>query len=150
MRVIRAGMTTGCILFVFEAAMGVVSPTKSTWTSHTISILFTTLVAAAVMFVALKKELRGQLCQPDVQPPFLFDSNPLPICEFDSKSLKFLAAYEPTSQYECASRDFLSMTIADIRPEETIPDLFQATTESVRGHQETTTWRGRKNDGINQ
>src|SRR5450432_4443667 len=57
-RAIKAAAITGCIVFVFEAAKQYAYPETSIWTSHTISILFTALAAAAVTFVVLKKERR--------------------------------------------------------------------------------------------
>ena len=58
MRAIKAAAITGCIVFVFEATKQYAYPETSIWTSHTISILFTALAAAAVTFVVLKKERR--------------------------------------------------------------------------------------------
>ncbi len=55
MRAIRAAATTGCIMFVFEVAKQALHPKISIWTSHTITILFSTLAAAVVAFAVLKK-----------------------------------------------------------------------------------------------
>jgi diguanylate cyclase (GGDEF)-like protein/PAS domain S-box-containing protein len=55
---ITAAVTTGCIMFGFEVAKQALHPEISIWTSHTITILITTLAAAEVIFVVLKKEKR--------------------------------------------------------------------------------------------
>jgi diguanylate cyclase (GGDEF)-like protein/PAS domain S-box-containing protein len=56
LRALIAAATTGCIMFIFEAAKQALHPKISIWTSHTITILFSTLAAAVVTFVVLKKE----------------------------------------------------------------------------------------------
>src|ERR1035438_8161407 len=67
---------------------------------------------------------------------------------FDRKTLKFLAVNEAASrQYGFSSREFLTMTLADIRPEEDIPALSEATAKTIRGLQEATIWRHRKKNG---
>ena len=52
-------MATGCIMFVFEAAKQALHPKITIWTSHTVTILFATLVAAVVSFTVLRKEERS-------------------------------------------------------------------------------------------
>ena len=136
------------IVFGFEAAKQIVYPETSIWTSQAISILFVTMVAAAVTFAVLRRKRREAWSQSDVQCRLLFDSNPVPMWVFDRKSLKFLAVNESACrQYGFSTRDFLTMTIADIRPEEDIPALFESTTKPIRGLQEATMWRHRKKNG---
>jgi len=75
----------------------------------------------------------------------LFESNPLPMWVFDRKTLKFLAVNEAACrQYGFSSQEFLTMTIADIRPEEDIPDLLEVTANPGRGFGEASFWRHRK------
>jgi diguanylate cyclase (GGDEF)-like protein/PAS domain S-box-containing protein len=83
-----------------------------------------------------------------MQYQLLFDSNPLPMWVFERKTLKFLAVNEAASrQYGFSRCEFLAMTIADIRPEEDIPDLLEATAKPIHGLQEATIWRHRKKNG---
>src|ERR1017187_1227540 len=127
MRAIKAALATGCIMFVFEAAKQALYPKTSIWTSHTITILFTTLAASVVTLAVLKK-VEAALHESEERYGLLFDSNPLPMWIFERKTLKFLAVNEAASrQYGFSSREFLTMTIADIRPEEDIPALLEAT-----------------------
>jgi diguanylate cyclase (GGDEF)-like protein/PAS domain S-box-containing protein len=143
MRAIKAAAATGCIMFVFEATKQALHPTTSIWTSHTITILFTALAAAVVTFVVLKKEAESKL-----QYRILFDSNPLAMWVLERKTLKFLAVNEAASrQYGFSSAEFLTMTIADIRPEEDIPDLLEAIATPIHGLQEATIRRHRKKNG---
>jgi PAS domain S-box-containing protein len=148
MRAITAAATIGCVMFVFEAAKQALYPTTSIWTSHAITILFSTLAGGAVTFAALKYGPKAALRQSEIQYRLLFDSNPLPMWVFDRKTLKFLAVNEAASrQYGFSSQEFLTMTIADIRPEEDIPALSEATAKTIRGLQEATIWRHRKKNG---
>jgi len=148
MRAIRAAAITGCIVFLLEAAQQSVYSRTSIWTSHTIWLLITTVAVAAVTFAVLKKEGEEVLCQSEMQYRLLFDGNPVPMWVFDRKSLKFLAVNEAACrQYGFSSQDFLAMTIADIGPEEDIPDLLNATIKSIHGLQEPTTWKHRKKNG---
>jgi diguanylate cyclase (GGDEF)-like protein/PAS domain S-box-containing protein len=56
----RAAMLTFCIMFVFEAAKQALDPNITIWTSHTVTILFATLVAAVLSFAVLRKEERSK------------------------------------------------------------------------------------------
>src|ERR1035438_1251285 len=91
MRAIKAAATIGCVMFVLEAAKQALYPTTSIWTSHAITILFTTLAGGAVTFAALKYGTKAALRQSELQYRLLFDSNPLPMWVFDRQTLKFLA-----------------------------------------------------------
>ena len=148
MQATEAAATIGCIMLAFEAAKQVLHPTTSIWTSHAITILFTTLAGGVVTFAAFRKGTEAALRQSEMQYRVLFDSNPVPMWVFERKTLKFLAVNEAaTRQYGFSSREFLTMTIADIRPEEDIPDLLKATAKPIHGLQQTTIWRHRKKNG---
>lgn len=57
----------------------------------------------------------------------LFQKNPTPMWIYDEKTLKFLAVNETAvKRYGYSKREFLSMTIAEIRPPETVPDMLKA------------------------
>jgi diguanylate cyclase (GGDEF)-like protein/PAS domain S-box-containing protein len=148
-RALRAAMTTFCIMFVFEAAKQAF-PKIAIWTFPTATILFATLVAAVLSFIILRKEerFRFELASSEAQYRLLFDSNPLPTWVFARQTLKFLAVNEAAIRhYGFSRREFLAMTIADIRPEEDIPALLEATAKRIDGLQEAQTWRHRKKGG---
>ena len=148
MRAIRAAAATGCVMFVFEVAKRALHPQTSLWTSHAIMILFTTIAAAVVTLAVPKKEAEETSRQSEMQYRVLFESNPIPMWVFERKTLRFLAVNEAaTREYGFASREFLTMTIADIRPEEDIPDLLEATANPIKRLQEAETRRHRKKNG---
>jgi PAS domain S-box-containing protein len=78
----------------------------------------------------------------------LFDSNPMPVWVFDRATLNFLAVNEAAIRHYGYSRDeFLSMTVADIRPEEDVRKLRDSVSERVKGLSKDELWRHRKKDG---
>ena len=79
----------------------------------------------------------------------LFESNPQPMWVYDLDTLSFLAVNEAAIRHYGYSReDFLSMTIADIRPPQDIPALTQALSElNGESNLRPSSWRHRKKDG---
>jgi two-component system cell cycle sensor histidine kinase/response regulator CckA len=78
----------------------------------------------------------------------LFESNPMPLWVFDRDNLKFLAVNEAAIRHYGYSREeFLSMTIADIRPDEDVPRLLNSVVRKAPGLSEAEHWRHRKKDG---
>ena len=84
----------------------------------------------------------------ETQYRLLFDRNALPMWVLDRYTLKFLAVNEAAiRQYGFSQREFLTMTIKDIRPEEDIPDPLEATAKAIDGLKEATICRHRKKNG---
>ncbi len=81
----------------------------------------------------------------------LFESNPLPMWVYDLQTLAFLAVNDAAVRHYGYSREeFLSMTIADIRPVEDVPRLKQALAAlnlTRRSLQNAGVWRHRRKDG---
>jgi PAS domain S-box-containing protein len=78
----------------------------------------------------------------------MFDSNPMPMWVFDRATLNFLAVNEAAIRHYGYSRgEFLSMTLADIRPEEDVPQLMESVSKRGTGLSEVGLWRHRKRDG---
>jgi diguanylate cyclase (GGDEF)-like protein/PAS domain S-box-containing protein len=110
--------------------------------------------AADTQFVAIKQDITDwkraeeALRQSETQYRLLFDGNPVPMWVFDRENLRFLTVNEAAVRhYGFSRREFLAMTIADIRPEEDIPELLAATANRMHGLQQATIWKHRKKDG---
>lgn len=94
------------------------------------------------------KRVEQALRESEIEYRLLFDSSPIPMWVFDRRTLVFLRVNEAAVRHYGFSREeFLSMSIADIRPEQDIPALLQATAAQVDGLQEPELWRHRKKDG---
>jgi diguanylate cyclase (GGDEF)-like protein/PAS domain S-box-containing protein len=84
----------------------------------------------------------------DAQYRLLFECNPIPMWVFDRDSLRFLAVNRAAiRQYGYSEEEFLGMTITQIRPEETVPDLMRDLSQRRSGLQEREVWKHRRKDG---
>jgi hypothetical protein len=78
----------------------------------------------------------------------LFESNPQPMWVYDTNTLAFLAVNEAAVQhYGYSPREFLAMTIADIRPKEDVPHLQEYLNRIAAGASGAAAWRHLKKDG---
>lgn len=78
----------------------------------------------------------------------LFASSPMPMWVFDRDTLKFLAVNEAAiHHYGFCEEEFLSMTIADIRPDADVPKLMSVASRNAPGLTELGPWRHRRKDG---
>ena len=78
----------------------------------------------------------------------LFESHPLPMWVFDRKTLHFLAVNEAAvRQYGFTEQEFLTMTIAGIRPEEEVRPLIEHLAEYTQGLQTPGVWHHRRKNG---
>jgi PAS domain S-box-containing protein len=79
----------------------------------------------------------------------LFENNPNSMCIYDPKTLKFIAVNEAAIEmHGYSAAEFVTMTIADIRPAEDVPGLKSALVKSWQNpHSYVGEWRHRKKDG---
>lgn len=78
----------------------------------------------------------------------LFENNPLAMWVYDVETLAFLAVNDAAIRhYGYSRREFLAMTIREIRPPEEIPALLEKTARPVEGFDAAGTWKHRKKDG---
>ncbi|HSP93689.1 MAG TPA: PAS domain S-box protein [Thermoanaerobaculia bacterium] len=78
----------------------------------------------------------------------LFENNPQPMWVFDNETLAFLAVNEAACQhYGYTRKEFLAMTIRDIRPAEEVPALLQSLASQSDEFHKAGVWRHRKKDG---
>jgi PAS domain S-box-containing protein len=78
----------------------------------------------------------------------LFDLNPAPMWVYDEDTLRFLAVNDSAvHQYGYSVREFLQMTLEDIRPQEDV-DLFRSHLGQVEPENEHSSgWRHRRKNG---
>ena len=78
----------------------------------------------------------------------LFENNPQPMWVFDNETLAFLAVNEAACQhYGYTRKEFLAMTIRDIRLAEEVPALLQSLASQSDEFHKAGVWRHRKKDG---
>ena len=94
------------------------------------------------------KEAAESLRQSADKYRLLFQANPQPMWVYDSKTLAFLAVNDTAiARYGYSREEFLTMTLADIRPAEEMPALMQNLMYSPPGTQISGPWRHRCKDG---
>jgi diguanylate cyclase (GGDEF)-like protein/PAS domain S-box-containing protein len=104
--------------------------------------------AAIVRDITGKKLAEEKLRASEAQYRLLFETNPIPMWVYDIATLRFLQANEASiRKYGFSEREFLAMTIADIRPEEDIPELVTNVERRVRGLQKAEVWKHRLKNG---
>lgn len=82
------------------------------------------------------------------QYQLLFERNPLPMWVYDPSTLRFLTVNEAAIRhYGYSRREFLGMTIKDIRPAEDVPALLADVKANRSTPTVTSVWRHRKKDG---
>lgn len=77
-----------------------------------------------------------------------FMKNPIPMWVFDLETFQFLEVNEAaTIVYGYSRKEFLSMTIKDIRPVEDLPNLFKVVSLENEGFMDSGIWRHIKKNG---
>lgn len=77
----------------------------------------------------------------------MFDNSPLPMWTYDRETLAFVTVNDAAVRHYGYSRqEFLSMTLADIRPTDEV-EALHADVRSAKGISERQIWRHRKKDG---
>jgi PAS domain S-box-containing protein len=105
------------------------------------------LVAQAARLIE-RGRLEAALKDSEERYRLLFECTPQPVWVYDEETLAFLAVNEAARlTYGYSREEFLTMTIADVRPGEDLPALLIGTTAGVEGPVLTSPWRHRKKDG---
>jgi PAS domain S-box-containing protein len=113
-------------------------------------------VTATLLAYLVRRELlareRQQAALADGEARYrqLFEANPQPMWVYDAETTRFLAVNDAAvAQYGWSRDEFLTMSIADIRPPEDAPRLQQRLAELAgnSGHARSGLWRHRKKYG---
>jgi diguanylate cyclase (GGDEF)-like protein/PAS domain S-box-containing protein len=98
--------------------------------------------------ISEKKRSEAALRQSEEQYRLLFESNPVAMYIYEWSTFRIVSANKAAiEQYGYTEQEFLSKTIADIRPEEDIPQLLQDLAAHTTGLQKRGVWRHRRKDG---
>lgn len=78
----------------------------------------------------------------------LFDSNTDPLFVYDRETLRYLAVNDAAvAEYGYRREELLSMSLADIRPEEDVPALLEMLAQTGTGLEKRGIWRHRRKNG---
>jgi PAS domain S-box-containing protein len=105
-------------------------------------------LSGAIAALLKRQETERSLQDSEQRYRLLFESNPLPMWVFDLDTLAFLMVNEAAVQkYGYGREEFLSMTLAEIRPPEEIPRLLAMISAVNQGMEDSGIWLHTKKDG---
>ncbi|MCM2301949.1 MAG: PAS domain S-box protein [Flavobacteriaceae bacterium] len=95
-----------------------------------------------------RKNAEKTLRESEIHFRQLFENNPLPMWIYDLESLQFKDVNETAvKKYGYSKKEFLSMTLKDIRPVEEVSSLLKNIAESTSKYQESGAWQHQLKDG---
>lgn len=105
-------------------------------------------VLSLVLDVTVRKRIEEAMRESEEQYRLLFQSNPHAMWVYDVETLRFLAVNNAAvEQYGYSREEFLSMTLAQIRPPEDVEKLRDVLARRSPGFARAREWRHRKKNG---
>jgi PAS domain S-box-containing protein len=105
-------------------------------------------VLSLVLDVTARKRIEQAMRESEEQYRLLFQSNPHAMWVYDLETLRFLAVNDAAlAQYGYSREEFLSMTLAQIRPPEDVQKLLDHLARGSRGFDQAREWRHQKKGG---
>jgi PAS domain S-box-containing protein len=93
-------------------------------------------------------EAKSAIAESETAYRSMFEANPHPMWVYDLETLRFLAVNDAAvHRYGYAEKEFLAMSIRDIRPEEDVPRLLKNVASVDSGLDPAGLWRHRKRNG---
>jgi PAS domain S-box-containing protein len=105
-------------------------------------------VLSLVLDVTARRRIEEAMRESEEQYRLLFESNPHAMWVYDLETLRFLAVNDAAvEQYGYSRDEFLSMTLAQIRPPEDVPKLQDVLARRSARLAQPAEWRHRKKNG---
>ncbi len=106
------------------------------------------VIEGTVTDISQLREAEEALRASEAQFRILFEKNPIPMWVYDRETLRFLAVNKAAIlQYGYTEREFLDLTIAEIRPPEFVPELLSRLPRRRQGLQKSDPSKHRRKDG---
>jgi len=108
-------------------------------------------VVVVIRDITKSKEIEEELQHNEKKYRLLFENNPQPMWVFDNNTLRFIDVnHAAVEKYGYSKKEFLSMTIRDIRPDEEVEKLeefISANPNAMRPSDESMIWQHKLKDG---
>ncbi|HLA94214.1 MAG TPA: PAS domain S-box protein, partial [Pyrinomonadaceae bacterium] len=148
------GRMPGLVALVLSAILSIyfiISPVGSFVGDLSGFFPLTTFVGISLVLVLLTSTLgyhKRSVGESEERYRYLFENNPLPMWVFDLGTLEFLAVNTSAIRHYGYSRDeFMSMTIMDIRPTNSVPTLLNEVAANNNDLKSVGIWKHVKKDG---
>jgi len=99
-------------------------------------------IEGAARDITQRRQVDKMLSESEARYRYLFDNNPHPMWVYDTNTLKFLSVNDAAiEKYGYSRQEFMSMTIADIRPPEDLDRLLEHVGNARGEYRHSVDWR---------